>query len=144
MPGIASMPVSAACLATEARTSASSTLPTDGIRHVQREEIMGIEEGIHVVETDVIGVDVVGRAPSERRRGGVRLAAHVGRVRADQGVLPVRLVPDRRDLHASLPRQEEGAELRLALTPEAIPEPHRVFPDSSHVRPSQRSLWHAP
>ena len=68
----------------------------------------------------MVGIDMVVALPSERGNGGIGLAAHILRVRADRAVFPVRLVPDRHDGDPGLLRHYHRLELRLALAGKAV------------------------
>ena len=72
----------------------------DGIRDIDREEIRVREEAIHRFQPDVIGIDVPAFLPAERRDRRLRGGEHARRLGADEGVLAVRLVPDRHDVRA--------------------------------------------
>ena len=97
------------------------------VGHVKREEVAGVEEIVHGLQADVVGVHVVGALPAQRPHGGVRLGAHAVGMCVDDEVFAVRLVPDGNDVHAQLLGLHERPQLRLALTGEAVADAHAVL-----------------
>jgi hypothetical protein len=87
----------------------------DGVRHVNREEIRRIEEGVHRFEPDVVGVHVPRFVPAEFFHRLLRCGAHAGWPRPDDVVLAIGLVPNRRDLDALPRRQHDRLQLRFGL-----------------------------
>ena len=72
----------------------------DRVGDIEGEKIGAGEEAIHRLEADVIRVHVPAIIPAERGDRGLSRIEHALRLGADERVLTVRLVPDRRDLHA--------------------------------------------
>jgi len=120
-------PKQAPVLLNEAVHSARVGRAADEIGDVQREEVARLDERVHVRQPDMVGIDKVRALPATRSDRLVRLPAHVGRLGADDAVLPVRLVPNGRDVQPLLGGLHQSGQLRLTLMAESIPDSKRVF-----------------
>ena len=87
---------------------------------IKREEITRRNEAIHRVQVDVIGIHKVRRGPIQCLHCRIRLGTQILGLGADEGVLAVRLVPDRMQRHATLCGGLNCGELSLPLVSEAI------------------------
>src|SRR5690606_35069611 len=87
----------------------------DLLRHVDREEVTGLEERLDGVHADVIRVDMPWLLPAELLDGGPRRLEHAGGIRSDEGVLPMRLVPHGHHVTTQLGELLECAQLMLRL-----------------------------
>src|SRR5579863_5789555 len=92
----------------------------DEIGDVDGVEIAGREVAVYRLQGDVVGVAEVGKLPAEGGDGLVGGAAHRARLRTDDQVFAVRLVPDGNDLNALGERLAAGFELGLGLVGEAV------------------------
>jgi len=99
--------------------------PADEVGDVEGEEVAGVEKLLDAGQSDVVGVETVGVAPAGVANGGVGRPPRVLRARADQGMFPVGLVPDRRHGDAVAPRGLERGELCDTLAPEAVADADR-------------------
>jgi uncharacterized protein (UPF0210 family) len=64
------------------------------IRDIYSEKITVIEKLVHIMEVDVVGIDMVIAFPAGRPNGVIRFSAHVPLGCTDNGVLAVRFIPD--------------------------------------------------
>jgi hypothetical protein len=94
---------------------------------VEGEKVARIHEEVHVLEVDVVGVDIVGLFPAQGRDRGVGLHPHRVGVGVDDGVFPEGFVPHRNDIHAEFLRIDQRLELGLALMEEAVAGPEGIF-----------------
>ena len=108
----------------------------DGVRHVDGEEVTGREELVDGAEPDVVGVDEVVALPPAALDGRIGFGAHVFGSGADEGMLPVGLVPHRRDGHPALPGGLESPELGLPFHAEAVADSHGELRDAAHSKPA--------
>jgi len=70
---------------------------------------------------------IVDKIKAERLDRRIRLGANVGRRRADNRMLAVRLVPHRRNVDTGLLRLNNSLQLRPALMTESVANPERVL-----------------
>jgi hypothetical protein len=89
--------------------------------HVDGKKVARIEEAVHGIEIDVVRIGEVWFVPSHFRDCGVRGGSDRGRMRTDEQVLTIRFVPHRSDFYAAFRRETAGAQLRLRLMGEAVP-----------------------
>ena len=104
----------------------------DGVGHVDRVEVAGVDEAIHGLEVDVVGVHVVRPFPAQLAHGRIGGGAYAGRFRADDGVFAIRLVPDGNDGCAVLRGHDAGLQLRLGLVREAVADAEGEFVQGKH------------
>ena len=97
------------------------------VRDVQGEEIAGVHEPVHVLQADMVCINMVFPVEADGVHGGGDGVPHVLRASANDGVLAVRFVPHGDDGDSSVLRLEDGAQLRLGLMPESVSDTHAVF-----------------
>jgi hypothetical protein len=100
---------------------------TDPVGHIDGVEIRCGEEPVYGAEIDVVGIHVIGLGPAEFVDGGVCGGTNTIRLRSDNVVLAVGLVPDGDHVNAALGGHPAGVELRFSLVCKPIPDADRVF-----------------
>ena len=105
---------------------------TDLVRDVDGEKIRIRQKTIDRFQANVIGIDVPAVLPSERLDRGLRRGAHTRRIGTNQGVLPIRFVPDGDDVRAVGSDELTGTQLRFGLMGETIAYANGVFLEDEH------------
>src|SRR6185436_11146307 len=105
---------------------------------------------VHGGQIDVIGVHMIGTLPGEFADCCIGRNSNAGRLRSDDGVLAVRLVPHRDYRRTALGSHHASAQLRLGLMGEAVSHANREFLKQEHdywwggppvPRGSPRTRW---
>src|SRR5690242_17760813 len=99
----------------------------DEISDVDGVEIAGRQESLDSLQPHMIGIDKVRPLPAQQLNRCIGLMANRGRLRADDVVFAIRLVPDRRHLYAALQRLHTRAQLGWSLTSKSIARANRIF-----------------
>src|SRR6202789_2180765 len=99
----------------------------DEISHIQREEVTWRKEPRNRLEVDMVRIQKVRLLPLQFPYSRIRSLPRLARLRADDHVLAIGLVPNRHNFYTRLPRQHTSLQLRLRLMCEAVPHTHRKF-----------------
>src|ERR1035441_5173888 len=94
---------------------------SDGRRYVERVEVAGVDEAVYGAQVNMIGVHVVGLLPARLPYGFIGGGAHAGGLRAHNGVLAIRFVPNWDYGDATGRRHHASLQLGLGLVRETVP-----------------------
>ena len=100
---------------------------TNKIGDVKREKVARFNELINIAQPDMVGIDKIGVSPSTGTDGLVSLSACILWRCAYDSVLPMRLVPNRRDVEALLFCLHQGSKLGLSLAAEPVTNSERIL-----------------
>ena len=103
------------------------------ISNIECEEITRLQEAIDCLESDVIGVNVVGVGPAKRCDRCVGFGSKVIGLAMDDGVLTVGFVPGWVDLNPKIAGLDDGTQLSAALVGETVAHTDGVFFDFHKV-----------
>ena len=110
------------------------------IGHVNREKIRGLQERVHGFETDMVGIHVVRAIPGQFLHGFFSRRAHACRMRADDGVLAVGLVPHGHDIDPLTGRLHASAQLGFGLPGEPVTHAEGEFSQLKRVHHSVQRI----
>ena len=99
----------------------------DGVGHIERVEVAGIDEAVHRAQIDVVRIHVIGSRPTELSNGTVGRAAYTGGLGADDIVFAIRFIPNRDDFNTLFCGQQTGFELGFGLMRESVSHSKRIF-----------------
>jgi hypothetical protein len=111
-----------------------AALAPDGSGDINGKEVRRVEEAIHRIQIDVIGVYVVRMLPAQCADGLFGGDTDAGRLGADYIMLAIRLVPDRDHRHAEGGGLSTGLQLRLGLMGEPVADPQRELSEFERRR----------
>ena len=95
----------------------------EAVGDIQGEEIAAGDEGVHRLYRDMVGINKVRPAVAQRLHRRIRLVAEALRLRPDQGVLPLALVPYRGHVHPQCLCVQHGTQLRFSLATKTVAHP---------------------
>src|ERR1035437_2934421 len=104
----------------------------DAFGYIDGVKVAGVDKTVHRGEVDVVRVHVVGLPPVRLPNGGVGRQADAGRLRPDDSVLAVGLVPDRDDGEAALRGHDARLQLGARLLPEPVAHAERELAKAEH------------
>src|SRR5258708_4072210 len=97
------------------------------ISDIDSVKIAGLNECVDCLQTDVIGIDVVGSFPAECGHCGVRFSANIVRLTPYHQMFTIGFVPDWVNIDTSSPGPPNRPQLRLSLMSKAVADTERIF-----------------
>ncbi len=95
------------------------------VGHVHGVEVAGSQKAVHGGEVDMVGVAKVGELPAKFRDRGIGCGADLRRLRTDDRMFPIGLVPHRNYIHARLGSDSARFELSFSLVRKSIAHANR-------------------
>src|SRR5258708_37869009 len=102
------------------------------ISDIDSVKIAGLNECVDCLQTDVIGIDVVGSFPAECSHCGVRFSANIVRLTPYHQMFTIGFVPDWVNIDNSSPGPPNRPHLRMYLISNAVAATERTFIQLHH------------
>ncbi len=112
---------------TNASMSAACGRLTDEVGHIDGEEITRRDKSVNRCNRDVVGIHMVRQLPAKRVHRCVSSLARRKRLRTDDGMFAIRLVPHGYNFNPAGERIEAGLQLRLCLMCKAVAGSNGIF-----------------